>query len=137
MSIEYFTQTVNLLANDLGLKVTNDGDIMAITLNQDNKQLDIDIICKAFNKASDSKYKPKGKEFQRLSKGLFKAGFTASQIIEVVNFMCNKWMSDPKMSAYCRPSTILRLNNFTNYFNEISRKPKNSMLDLLKDEWDD
>lgn len=49
-----------------------------------------------------------------------KEGHSLQEVLSVIDFKCDEWINDPKMSRYLTYDTLLRKSNFEKYLNQYS-----------------
>ena len=53
-----------------------------------------------------------------------KEGRTFEDMQHVIDFKCQEWLNDEKMTGYLRPNTLFRPTNFDNYLAQWSRSQR-------------
>ena len=81
-----------------------------------------DIYCRVvdyLNRKANTSYRPSTKATRGLIKARMNEGFVAEDFKAVIDNQCKKWLTDPEMVGYLRPSTLFG-TKFESYLN----KPK-------------
>jgi len=79
---------------------------------------------KYLNEKAKRNYDPKNEVNERLVKARLEEGRTEQDLRKVIDKKVAKWLGDPKMRDYLRPSTLFNKTNFENYLNEPDICPK-------------
>lgn len=74
------------------------------------------------NRRSGARYEADSKSVAKLSKALAKAKHTPEEVVRVVEFKAS-WLNQTDKAEYFRPSTLLALENFEKYLDEIKAGP--------------
>lgn len=70
------------------------------------------------NRVGGRKYKADSDSVTKLCRALIKAKYTAEQAVAVVASK-REWIGDPKMGKFFRPKTLLALDNFGGYLDDL------------------
>lgn len=76
------------------------------------------------NQKAKRNFDPKNKSNQDLIRARYNEGRTLENLKKVIDIKTAKWLGDPKMKDYLRPSTLFNRVNFENYLNETPICPK-------------
>jgi len=83
---------------------------------REDSDLDAPIIY--LNKKAKRMFDPKNKSNQDLVKARYNEGRSLDDFKKVIDNKVAQWLTNDKMMAYLRPSTLFNRTNFENYLNE-------------------
>ena len=133
-SNQYFLRAVTVLAKDSGYIVTSRGEKITIERASAPDGTHEKII-NHLNSKNNSSFRSDSKATQGLINRLCSAGYEASDLMKVIDAKVADWKNDTRMAQYLRPQTLFNFNKFENYLYAANVKPKATMHDLLKDDW--
>lgn len=68
-------------------------------------------------------------------RGRLAEGYTAEDLMLVVDYLTAKWLKDPKMSDYLRPRTLFSPENCAEYFDKAKKWTKNGRPACINGKW--
>jgi uncharacterized phage protein (TIGR02220 family) len=88
----------------------------SVSFKESNNKIPYEEIISDFNEKSGKKFIVT-KDVRKLIKERFEDGFLFKHFQKVHAVMTEKWLHDPKMEQYLRPSTLYRASKFQGYLN--------------------
>ncbi|AVK62446.1 DNA replication protein [Lactobacillus sp. CBA3605] len=98
----------------------------------DAEPLDWQIVIDYLNKKAKKHFKHTDAN-KRVIMARFKDGdFTVADMKQVIDNQCSKWLNDPQMNQYLRPSTLFQASKFEGYLNN---QPSNENQPESREDW--
>lgn len=85
------------------------------SLSKDKVKESVTTILSYLNEKANRNFKTDSNDF---ISARFSDGYALDDFKKVIDVKIAKWLNDPKMSEFLRPSTLFRKTNFENYLNE-------------------
>ena len=102
-----------------GLRKISKDKISEVKLsNTMSSKPDLDAPILYLNKKTNNDFDPRNKSTKDIIKARYNEGRTLEQFKIVIDKKVAQWLTNDKMMAYLRPSTLFSRTNFENYLNE-------------------
>lgn len=90
------------------------------TKPQQNAEYDIEYIIELLNKKGGKNFSSKTSKTKEFIRARLNEGFTNDDFERVINFKCDEWMDDEKMSKFIRPETLFG-SKFEGYLQSVPK----------------
>jgi uncharacterized phage protein (TIGR02220 family) len=87
------------------------------------KEDSVRTIVEHLNKRAGTNYRAGSKATAKLIGARISEGYDVDDFISVIDDRCKRWLHDPKMKEYIRPSTLFNNEKFESYLGQVNYKP--------------